>query len=210
MNKTVELVNEWAKYESVHPDGEIADFCRYYLARQARRTVKGSLVGGVIPNATDGLLMKIIGRISKLNMWYANCALKGTDINQIEEFGMLATIKQNRNPRKSDVIQGNLFELSSGTDMLGRLIKKGLVKEYMDLEDKRSKRVELTAKGEKMVEVCLQKVTKNARMIFQDVGDDDKKLCIELLKGVEMKFSMLWTQHKGKTFDEIFRSLQKT
>lgn len=209
MNRTVELVNEWAKFESVYPDGNIAEFCRYYLAHQTQKKVKGSLVGGVVPNVTDGLLMKIIGRISKLNMWYANVALKGTEVNQIEEFGMLATIKQNRNPRKSDVIQGNLFELSSGTDMLGRLIKKGMVKEYLDKEDKRSKRVELTAKGEKTVEVCLQRVTKNARMLLQDVGDDDKKLCIELLKGVEMKFSMQWPQHKGKTFQEIVASLQR-
>ena len=54
----------------------------------------------VVPAVTDGLLLKIIGRISGLNMNYANPALEGTGLNQIEEFGILATIKQEKNPRK--------------------------------------------------------------------------------------------------------------
>jgi DNA-binding MarR family transcriptional regulator len=207
MNKTVELVNEWAKYETRHPDGGVADFCRYYLAHQNEKPLKGALVGGVIPAVADGLLLKIIGRISKLNMLYANMALRGTEVNQIEEFGMLAYIKQNKNPRKTEVIYASLFELSSGTDMLKRLQKRGLIKEYDDKEDKRSKRVELTAKGEKIVEVCYGRIVKNAKMLMHDLAEDDKSLCIQLLKGVEMKFSSIWPQHKGKPFTEVFTSI---
>ncbi|MEO5979328.1 MAG: winged helix DNA-binding protein [Chryseolinea sp.] len=209
MNKTVELVMEWAKYESKHPEGGVSDFCRYYLAHQTQKQPKGALVGGTIPTITDGLLLKIIGRISKLNMLYANMALEGTEVNQIEEFGMLAAIKQYKNPRKTEVISANLFELSSGTDMLKRLQTRGLIKEYSDREDKRSKRVELTAKGEKIVEVCYGRIVKNARLIMHDLAEDDKTLCIQLLKGVEMKFSMLWPQHKGKGFKAAWDSVLK-
>ena len=207
MNKTVQLVNVWAAYEAKHPDGGIADFCRYYLAHQNEKPVKGALVGGVVPSFSDGLLMKIIGRISKLNMVYANKALAGTEVNQIEEFGMLAYIKQNKNPKKTEVIYASLFELSSGTDMLTRLQNRGLIKEYSDEEDKRSKRVELTAKGEKTVEICYAQVTKNARMIMGDLAEDDKSLSIQLLKGIEIKFSKLWSEHKGKSFDEVYDSV---
>ncbi len=109
MNKTVALVNEWGNFEARHRDGSIADFCRHYLARQGEQKIKGPLVGGVVPQFVDGLLMKIIGRISKLNMVYANMALKGTDLNQIEEFGMLVTIRQEKNPRKTEVIYANTY-----------------------------------------------------------------------------------------------------
>ena len=73
--------------------------------------------------------MKLIGRISKLNLLYPNKALKGTGLNQIEEFGMLMTIKQEKNPRKIEVIYANLFEPSSGTDMRNRMKKRGSIKE---------------------------------------------------------------------------------
>src|SRR5260221_10614168 len=205
MNKTIELVNSWGAFEQKHPKGTIEDFCRHYLAHQLQKESKGVLVGGVVPAVTDGLLLKIIGRISKLNMNYANLALEGTGLNQIEEFGMLATIKYEANPKKTEVIYANLFELSSGTDMLTRMKKRGLINEYDDTEDKRSKRLELTTKGEKAVDVCKGKIVRNAAMLMNDLTDDDKQLCIQLLKNVEIKFSALWQKHKGREFDEIFK-----
>lgn len=207
MNKTIELVNLWGVYEENHPEGSIEDFCRYHLANQRRNIADGPLVGGVVPAFSDALLMKIIGRISKLNMAYANLALKGTGLNQIEEFGILRTIKKEKNPRKTEVIYANLFELSSGTDMLNRMKDRGLIKEYADKEDKRSKRIELTVKGERVAEEALIKITKNATMLMHDLNEDDKQLCIQLLKNIEIKFSALWQKHKGREFEEIYAEL---
>jgi DNA-binding MarR family transcriptional regulator len=207
MNKTVELVNQWGAYEVNHPQGSIEDFCRHYLAQKQQQKTQGTLVGGVVPSFNDGLLLKIIGRIQKLNMNYANLALKGSELNQIEEYGILQTIKLGKNPKKTEIIYANLFELSSGTDMLTRLIKRGLIKEYDDTEDKRSKRMELTAKGEKAVEDTKLKIFKNATLMMNDISDDDKALCIQLLKGVEIKFSALWQKHKVREFEEIYEEI---
>jgi DNA-binding MarR family transcriptional regulator len=206
MNKTVELVNHWGAFEKTHPDGDIEDFCRHYLANQQQK-IQGPLVGGVVPPINDGLLLKIIGRISRLNMNYANLALKGTGLNQIEEFGILLTIKQETNPKKTEIIYANLSELSSGIDMLARMKKRGLIKEYDDKEDKRSKRVELTAKGEKITAICFVKIKKTALMLMNDLTNDDKELCIQLLKNIEIKFSTLWQRHKGKEFEEIYKEV---
>ena len=211
MNKTVKLVNEWGDFEAKHPAGDIDDFCRYYLAKHQEKKIAGPLVGGVVPHFIDGLLMKIIGRISKLNMLYANKALKGTDLNQIEEFGMLATIRQEKNPKKTEVIYANLFELSSGTDMLNRMKKRGLIREYNDKEDKRSKRIELTPKGGKVLDACYERIKKNATMMASNLTNDDKELCVQLLKATEIKFSALWPQQRNKTFEEVYsREFKKT
>ncbi len=208
MNKTIELVNLWGAYEENYPDGNIDDFCRHHLAHQQQeRKENGPLVGGVIPFFNDGLLLKIMGRITRLNMNYANLALEGTGLNQIEEFGMLFTIRQGVNPKKTEVIYANLFELSSGTDMLNRMMKRGLISEYNDLEDKRSKRMKLTDLGEKVANDCTEKIVKNAKMIMHDLSDDDKQLCIQILKNIEIKFSALWPKHKGKVFDDIYNEV---
>jgi DNA-binding MarR family transcriptional regulator len=209
MNKTIELVNYWGEFEEKHPDGSIEDFCRRLLARPQKKTTTGTLVGGVIPSLNDALLLKIIGRISKLTMAYANIALKGTDLNQIEEFGVLQTIRKEKNPKKTEVIYANLFELSSGTDMLNRMKKRGLIKEVNDKEDKRSKRIVMTPKGEKVAEICRVNIEKNATMLMSDLSNDDKELCIQLLKNVEIKFSALWQKQKGKEFSEIYKELMK-
>jgi len=208
MNKTVELVNHWADFEKKHPNGSIEDFCRYHLAHNENTTrQEGVLVGGVVPLVREGLLLKIIGRISKLNMSYANIALEGTGLKQIEEFGILQTIKQAQSPKKTEVIYANLFELSSGTDMLARLQKRGLIKESADKEDKRSKRLELTAKGEKVIKISVAQIEKNATMLLHTLAEEDQELCIQLLKNIEIKLSEQWQKHKGKTFDEIYEEM---
>ena len=92
MNKTVELVKLWGVFEAKHPAGSIDDFFRYQLVSQRENVDNGKLVGGLLPSNTAGLLLKIIGRISRLHSMYSNMALEETGLNQIEEFSILATI----------------------------------------------------------------------------------------------------------------------
>lgn len=205
MNKAVELINEWGAFEEKYPDGNIEDFCRYYLI--SKREKHQEEIGGIRGIHTDGLLLRLIGRIAKLNMIYAQAALAGTGVMQIEEFGLLVVIKQDKNPRKTDIIHTNIQELSSGTDMLTRLLKRGLITEYTDEEDKRSKRVSLTEKGENAFMACVQNVGRMAEMMLRDLPEDDKRLCIQLLKSVDAKFSRLWVRHKGRPFEEIYEDV---
>jgi DNA-binding MarR family transcriptional regulator len=208
MNPTVHLVTQWGAFEESHPGAGIEDFCRHYLASR-KKIIEGRMVGGVVPALADGLLLKLIGRIQKLHMGYAGMALEGTGLNQIEEFGMLVTIQQEKNPRKSDIVYANLFELSSGTDMLNRLKKRGLIRELPDKEDRRSKRIELTPTGTKAIERGRVQIGKVARIMTVDLTEDDKQLCIQLLKNIEIKFSALWPEHKGLPFEEAFADVMK-
>lgn len=207
MEKTIELVNLWGAFATQHPDASIEDFCRHLLIHKRETENKGPLLGGVVPMHTDGMLMKLIGRIHKLHVFYASAAFEGTSLGQLEEFGLLATIQQRGNPKKSELIYSNLLELSSGTDMVNRLKYKGLVKEFDDKDDKRSKRLSLTPLGEKTMSVCIHRVLRLAKMMLYEMTEDDKQLCIQLLKHVEIKFAGLVQQHKGETFDDIYKEL---
>jgi len=204
MNKTVELVNEWGNFEQRHPDANIADFCRHYLISQREKDRKIPLEGGDIPWHPNGLLLKMMGRINKLNLIFAAKALEGTGVDQLEEFGMLLTVRRLKTPRKTEIIYANIFELSSGTDMLNRLRKKGFIKEHADKEDGRSKRVSLTAAGEKVIDKCAQQMMKCAGMMLAEMNEEDVRLCTQLLKNVEIKFAALWQQYKNASFQEIY------
>jgi len=207
LNKTIQLVNLWGTFEEKHPDGSIEDFCRYLLIHQRESENKAPLTGVVVPGNTDGLLLKLMGRIHKVNATYAYTALEGTGLNQLEEFGMLLDIQLAKNPKKTEVIYSSLMELSSGTDMLNRLRERGFITEQADTEDKRSKRLLLTPAGEKTIEKARAQIRKLARMMMYDMTEDDMQLCIKLLKKVEQKFSRLLQGHKGKSFDSIYEEV---
>ncbi|SEW53031.1 DNA-binding transcriptional regulator, MarR family [Chitinophaga arvensicola] len=203
MNKAVELITEWGAFDDQHPEGSIEDFCRHYLAHQKERKPVPP-EGRFLPVHSDGVLMRIIGRIFKLHTIYTVAALDGTGINTIDEYSLLNTVAQVGEPRKTEAIYAALQELSTGTDKLNRLKKLGYLTEYDDKDDKRSKRLKVTPKGEKVLIQCRRRISQLAEMMFHDMADDDRKLCIQLLKGVETKFSSIWQSHKGKDFEEIY------
>jgi DNA-binding MarR family transcriptional regulator len=148
-----------------------------------------------------------LSRIVKLHAIYTSAALENSGLNQIEEFALLNAIKFLKEPRKTEVIYACLHELSTGTDMLNRLKKNGFFIETTDEEDRRSKRLKLTEIGEKTLENCHLKVNQLANMLLIDLTDDDKKLCIQLLKGIEIKFTATWQGHKGKEFNAIYEEI---
>ena len=101
------------------------------------------------------------------------------------------------------------MELSSGSNMLIRMKKRGLVREYDDKEDKRQTRLELTPKGKKVVLQAKDRVMKMAGMMVHDLTDEDKELCIQLLSPIDRRFTGLFQKQKGKDFETIYEENMK-
>lgn len=203
MNKAVALITAWGAFDDNHPESTLEEFCRHYLAN-AKKEAEFPPVGRFLPVSSDGVLMRAVGRIFKLHSIYTVAALDGTGINNMDEYSLLNTVAQLKEPRKTEAIYAALQELSTGTDKLNRLKKLGYLAEYDDKEDKRSKRLKVTPKGEKVLVTCRKRISQLAQVMFHDLTEDDKQLCFQLLKGVESKFTGIWQSHKGKDFEEIY------
>ena len=204
MNKAVELVKLWGAYEELYPDGTIEDFCRHHLSASIKIVKQIAPEWQLVPNI-NGQLVILIRKIGKFHIMYSNKALEGTGLDQIEEFGILAIIFNKRNPIKSEVIYDNLLELSSGTNMLIRLKKRGLITEYADTGDKRVKRLKLTPKGEETLKNAKGLILKVAGMMVDSLTDDDKQLCVQMLNPINTRFSNIFQKQKNKSFEEVYR-----
>ena len=203
MNKTVELVRLWGNFEQQNPGCSIEDFFRHQLSLTAKEE-KQAVPSWQLHPGIDGKLLILIRRIGKYHMVYSNKALEGTGLEQIEEFGILVTIYNQVNPIKSEAIYNNIIELSSGTNMLNRLKKRGLINEHPDKEDKRIKRIKLTAKGQETLDKAKVRVSQVAKLMVNVMTDEDKQLCMHLLTPVNEKFAGTFQKIKAKTFDEVF------
>jgi len=208
VNKTVELVKLWGDYEAQYPDCTIEDFFRHQLSLTAKKEKQAVPAWQLHPDI-NGRLMILIRRIGKYHIVYSNKALEGTGLIQIEEFGILVTIFNQVNPIKSEAIYNNIMELSSGTNMLNRMKKRGLINEHADKEDKRTKRLKLTAKGEETLGKAKVRVSQVAKMMVNVLSEEDKQLCQHLLTPVSDKFAGTFPKHKNKVFDDIFKDLME-
>ena len=206
MNKTVELVNAWAAYEETHPDGSLEDFYRFSLVRGRDRDPQGKAVGGIIPLSTAGFFLKLCGRLSQMLQTYEETAVREAGLNQVEEFMLLSNINFG-NPRKTELVYAAILELSTGTNILNKLLTEGYIVESTDNEDKRSKRIRLTKKGEKLLVQCRTNLVRIGSLLLSDMPEDEQQLCIQLLKGLELKLSGLWLRHKGMPYEDVCEEL---
>ena len=203
MNKTAELVVRWSEYEIYHPEAGIEEFCLHYLTTEREKEQQLKFSGSVVPPELSSILVKMIGRLVKLHSAYALKAIKECGINNFDDFVYLNTISVNNCPKKTQVIYSNFNELSSGLLILSRLKKMELIREQQDEEDKRSKRLFTTEKGEKTLKECYQKMNSINQLFFKEMPEDDIRLCIQLLSRTESKFSEKWMLDKEKSFKNL-------
>jgi DNA-binding MarR family transcriptional regulator len=202
MNKTAELVSKFAAFDDKYPDASLEDFARYLVAKEKTVTVDNADI------RPDTLLAKVIGRIMRLNTFYANLALKSIGLGGLEEYTYLLSIQLNGDPMKTELINQNFHELSSGLLIIGRLIKKALIAEKNDPADRRSKRISLTKAGLSKLNEAKKALAKVSHLFFDPIGDDDIRFCIGVLAPVEKKFAALWLSQKGKSFPEIMAEME--
>ncbi len=95
-----------------------------------------------------GRLFVFMSRYAKS---YIKKALEGTPLQTAEDFTALAILLTHPNLSKSELISHNLQEKTSGTEVIRRLIAAGLVRQWDDKKDKRSKHIAITDEGKKLL-----------------------------------------------------------
>jgi DNA-binding MarR family transcriptional regulator len=198
MNKTVDLVNHWAVFEKGHPDAEILDFCRYMLVKEREDKEDQEFLGGAVPPDLYSKFAKLIGRITKIHAGLSLPVLKEHGISSFEDFAFLNSVYKLEQPRKTDVINTNFIELSSGLLIIDRLKKNGWISEKGDEVDKRSKRLSILPKGKKVLELVYKRMAELNQQCFGNILDDDIMLCIQLIAPVEAALITSWLKSRGR------------
>jgi DNA-binding MarR family transcriptional regulator len=158
----------------------------------------------------------LLGRLSRFLMFYTKKSFAELDIPLSEDgsvasqadFGILACVKTLGNPKKSEVIGFTLLEKTTGTEMMKRMIRQGLLHESDDEEDKRSKRVSLTEKGLCVHNLLLQKLMELSCIITGNLPENRKAELAEMLDYLNHFHNEIYFhQYESSIHDIIERNL---
>lgn len=207
MNKAVQFINTWSAFDEQYPEAGLDDFCRHYLAHRKPSPIEIKFPDGMKPPNPNIILAKLIGRLYKLNTFYAEMSLKEIGFNSLEEFLLLNSIFFTTTPKKTEIIYQNFIELSTGLLMINKLIASDYIAEYDDQLDKRSKRLKLTRKGVEFVNEGRKKLHKVHEMFFATVAEDDIKVCAQMLGGIDLMFTNQWIEHKNRPFEDVYQEV---
>jgi DNA-binding MarR family transcriptional regulator len=204
MNKAVQLMNEWGDFDKQYPDADIEEFCRHYLIKKREAENPHEKPDGPQPPQQENVLLKLLGGISCIGQVYARELLSDLPGIQPKDFYYLVTIWHAVDSRKTEIINCQLSELSTGMDILNHLKEMDLIEERVDPSDRRAKLISITEKGKKVLYQCFRRMSKVGAILFDEVAEEDRKLCIQLLKKVEAKHGKLALEVKNKGIREVF------
>lgn len=187
MNKTyLTLLQAHAEFEEQHPGAGLEDFYRHMANQKTDNTRRPKT-----PPDASARLTKATGRINSLYNIHLRAALKSLDMKVPEGFPFLASLYHYGEMRKTDLISFVLVEFSTGSEIMSRLKKQGLITEMQLETDKRAKIVAISEKGRSTIIPCLKKAAEIRSYLFEHVGEEDIKAVVDVLEPLEETIAKL-------------------
>lgn len=126
-----------------------------------------------------------------------------------EEFTYLYRLADNDSLTKMKLVEKNGHEKQTGIEIIKRLIKNGLVEEYDDAQDKRTKRVKITETGMELFKNSTQEVTTVAKILSADLTDEEKATLLISLKKLNDFHFTIYHEHKDRNITDIVKLTRK-
>lgn len=120
-----------------------------------------------------------------------------------EEFTYLYRLKDEPFLSKIQLIERNGHEKQTGTQIIKRLLEAGFIEEKNDEDDKRSKRVNLTNKGEEIFHDSVSKVDKTSKILSGKLTNDEKNDLLKLLKKLNEFHAHIYSEYKNSDINKI-------
>lgn len=134
---------------------------------------------------------------------YVKKAFVHTSIKTIDEFGFLVTLLREKSLLKNELIHKHLLEISSGSEIIKRLIRNGLLYEYPDAKDKRAKRVSLTEIGQSEVMNAFENMHKASEIIIGNLSGQELNEALTLFNKLNFFHLHIHDQDKLTSLVEL-------
>jgi DNA-binding MarR family transcriptional regulator len=127
---------------------------------------------------------------------YIKKALEETALHTAEDFTCLAILFTHDHLSKTDLINRNLQEKTSGTEVIKRLISNGLATQWDDKQDKRGKRIAITPKGKAELQTVFKDMNHVGKMVTGNLSFEEKLTLKYLLQKLD---DFHYQLHENKT-----------
>ena len=146
------------------------------------------------------ILVALMYRYARL---YVKKAMKGSELQTMEEFGFLMTLVTRDSMTKTELILTAVLEKTSGTEVIRRLLRLGLVREFPDEHDKRSVRVSITPEGRAAAFALLPNMESVAKIVSGNLSPAEVRTLFSLLKKLDHFHNDIFLNRRNATLDEL-------
>lgn len=182
------LLPQLEAYERAYPGEQDPQHFAVWLLAQAPPAAPANTTDhSTIPTAdTDpGALVRLIGFLHRYARGYARKALEDTQLGSIDEYAYMATLQQEGQLGKTELISRNRHEKPTGMEIIRRLLDLGLIAQADDTEDRRAKKLTLTEEGESLLLPLSEPMQTVFRLMGGTLSPVEKFQLLHLLEKLE-------------------------
>lgn len=150
--------------------------------------------------STISILIVLMNRYAK---GYIKKALRESKLQTPDEFSFLITLMTYKSLKKSELITRQVMEKTSGTEVIRRLVNKGLLIEAPDENDKRSVRVAVTESGRDEILSILPLMSKVSEIIVGNLSDEEINTLAYLLRKLDYFHNDIYINKRDAPLNEI-------
>jgi DNA-binding MarR family transcriptional regulator len=212
----IELIEYVSRYEQeafkINPNAQLnmSDFVGFLNSSHEIQNVKVHELRGDHPGyemqetpgpATDiSILIVLLFRYAK---GYIKKALKDSVIKTGDEFSFLITLITYESLSKTELIQKQVMEKTSGTEIINRLLKLGLIEQFNDEHDKRSIRVKITPTGRMELMKILPQMQTVSQIVTGNLSETEKTTLAYMLRKLEHFHNDIFLNKKETELDDL-------
>ncbi len=207
----LELIELLGSFEEVVGDSKMMTLESFLSYAVSMRKSEQDLEEEVNPNATDeAYIARMLSLIYRYGRGYTKRALQVSPCLQSEEeYTYLLCLMNGEAMSKGELHLRNGLERTTGSEMIRRLQKHGLVEEEVDLVDKRQRLVRITPRGR----TELAKIFPNLKLVAQIISaplDERQKMFLKgVLVQLHKEHSKVVLNQKDETLQEILALLKR-
>lgn len=138
---------------------------------------------------------------------YIKKALRESSLQTPDEFSFLITLMTYDSLSKSELITKQVMEKTSGSAVICRLIKRGLVAESTDKNDRRSIRVTITKSGREEILKILPLMGKVSEIVVGNLSAEEINTLSYLLKKLDYFHNNIYINKRDHPLSEILNGI---
>lgn len=157
----------------------------------------------------EGVLGKYIVFMYRYARSYVRKALEATALTHFDDFAFLVTVWAEQPLSKTSLIQKNIMEKSSGSEIIRRLLRQGFMEEIPSEADKRSKLVRLTSAGTLALVQTFEKMGQVSEIISGNLNEGEKIQLFELLHKLHHFHLPIYMGHRNEPVEKIMNTWKR-
>jgi DNA-binding MarR family transcriptional regulator len=213
------LLNHFFDFENQEINREeysLDEFIGYLNSKSRRDSVPMRKLSGEINDPFPGYSDSTLSNISILLVLmyryariYIKQAMKESALNTPDEFSFLITLMTYRSMRKGELISRQVMEKTSGTEVIRRLLGKGMIAESDDIHDRRGKLITITEQGRNEILRILPLMSDVSEIIAGNLRDDEIKILAYLLSKLDHFHNDIYRNKRDLSLEDILQTIDR-